>query len=251
MAILKGMERRFASSTWVVAAALAALVVSCTSMSGPPYKASSLRVFATSQVTRLDEPDFTFIAGRLRGEEETVRVLGQRSGQLATECVVVQVAVTAGVKPVLLGADSLRLQFSSGETVEPLTADQVLAAVSLPEDYWKTRRAADSLSPPTRPSLPGDQGVYPAGEAAGVVELIITGIDLAVHRAGAEQYRDQARADVEEKTALLREAPPGTTLDLLLVYLPPPKTSVNLGPVHLILDIGIGGRRVERHLILE
>lgn len=237
--------------TWAFVTAVATLGVSCASVTGPSYNASSLHLFLASQATRLDEPDFTLLAGRLHADEETTRILGPRSGRLARECVVVQVTVSAGGKPIRLSTKSLRLQFSLGEPVEPLTADQVLAAVSLPEEYWKTPPGNAPLKPLERSSLPGDQGTSPYGAEMGFAALIITGFDLAIHHAGAEKYRDQGRADVEQKTALPREAAPGARLDLLLVYLRPPATIAKPGPLRLLVDIDVGGRRVERGLALE
>lgn len=230
---------------------LAVLAGACASMSGGSYRASSLRVFVPSNAARLEQDGVMLLVGRLRNESDVARVLGRRSARLARDAVVLQLSLRSPDRPVRLSPDSLKLVLGSGDELNPLTPGQVLAAVSLPEDYWQAPYRENPLRDPTRLQLPGEPATQTVEGPSALFMLGMVGLDAAILKAGATEYRDQARPDVEDKTSLPREASPGQTLDLLVVFLPPPDTVPREGQLRLRTEIEVSGKRLDAVLVVD
>jgi hypothetical protein len=227
-----------------------AVAASCASMSGGAYRAASLRVFVPVHAARVEEHGVTLLAGRLRDQSEVMRVLGRRSARLARDAAVLQVSVTTATEPVRLQEGSFRLVVAGGEVCGPLTSGQVLAAVSLPEEYWSTPYHAVDIRGPLA-QAPGSPPTQRIEGISALFMLTMVALDAAIFDAGASQYRDQARADVEGKTSLPREVAPGKTLDMLLVFVPQSRPGAEEGALPLHVSLDIGGTRLEKTLVVE
>ena len=228
-----------------------AVAASCASMSGGAYRAASLRVFVPAQAARVEDHGVTLLAGRLRDQSEVIRVLGRRSARLARDAAVLQVSVTTATEPVRLEEGCFRLAVAGGEVCDPLTPGQVLAAVSLPEEYWNTPYHADDIRDPSKAQVPGSPPTQTIEGVSALFMLTLVALDAAIFDAGASQYRDQARADVEDKTSLPREVAPGKTLDMLVVFVPRSGPGAEEGGLPLHVSLDIGGTRLEKTLVVE
>ncbi|MGE5156108.1 MAG: hypothetical protein ACM3JP_01255, partial [Betaproteobacteria bacterium] len=89
------------------------------------------------------------------------------------------------------------------------------------------------------------------GELSAFMALTITSIDAAVVRAGAAQYRREARADVVAKTTVPSEIRPGESHDLLLVFVPASRQGSVPVLLGLHVTFEVAGQRVDRTLALE
>lgn len=179
------------------------------------YRANPLADFLANKQYRVEDPDFMLTVGRL-GRSEILRVLGSKSGPLASSSVVVHMRLTAVSGHIGLNRAGIRL--IAAEDLHPLSSEEVLAAVSLPASIG-------SMPPPTAGPAPGPHsgGPGPTPVLTAITELGIAGLTAALHaiaQSGNTSYWESARADVEEKTMLPREIAPGQTLNLLLVFLP-------------------------------
>lgn len=205
------------------------------------YRAASLGVLSSPVVNTLDEAGFTLVAARLTDEDGVARVLGPRSRRLASAAVVVQLSVTAKEAPVELGAGALRLALPSGEVVEPLAPGRLAALISIPENSpsssgsWRTPSGEVSSQP-----------VDPIFVAAA---LSAVGLEAVVRREGAARYCDEARPDIERKTALPRIAAAGGRLDLLAVFVPT-RQIARSDLLRLLAELSVGPERIERSLTL-
>ncbi len=205
------------------------------------YRAASLGVLSSPVVNTLDEAGFTLVAARLTDEDGVERVLGPRSRRLASAAVVVQLSVTAKDAPVELGAGALRLALPSGEVADQLAPGRLAALISIPENSpsssgsWRTPSGEVSSQP-----------VDPIFVAAA---LSAVGLEAVVRREGAARYRDEARPDIERKTALPRIAAAGGRLDLLAVFVPT-RQIARSEPLRLLAELSVGPRRIERSLTL-
>ena len=197
------------------------------------YRATPLSDFLANKQYRVEDPDFMLTVCRL-GQSEILRVLGPKSGLLASTSVVVQLRLTAVSGRVGLNRGAIRLV--ADEELHPLGSEEILAAVSLP--------ATAAPIPPvnagsTQPGPGPHTGTGPTSVVTAISELGIAGLAAAarlIAQSGNEGYRDAARADVEEKTSLPREVAAGQTLNLLLVFLPksgkpPVECSLSITPL--------------------
>ena len=205
------------------------------------YRAASLAVLSSSTVSTLDEAGFTLVAARLTDEDGVARVLGPRSRRLAGAAVVVQLSVTAKDAPVELGAGALRLALPSGEVVGPLAPGRLAALISIPEDSPSSRGSWQTPS--------GEISSQPIDPIVVVAALSAVGLEAVVRREGAVRYRDEARPDIERKTALPRIAAAGDRLDLLAVFVPTGQIARS-EPLRLLVELSVGPERIERSLTL-
>ena len=205
------------------------------------YRAASLAVLSSSAVNTLDEAGFTLVAARLTDEDGVARVLGPRSRRLAGAAVVVQLSVTAKDAPVELGADALRLALPSEEVVEPLAPGRLAALISIPES---SPSSSGSWQTPS-----GEISSQPIDPIVVVAALSAVGLEAVVRREGAVRYRDEARPDIERKTAMPRVAAAGDRLDLLAVFVPTRQIAES-EPLRLLAELSVGPQRIERSLTL-
>jgi len=231
-----------------LALTLALLVVASQSTAGSPYKAESLRFFTPAAHARVEEPGLTVLVGRLADEGSVARVLGERSRKLANTANILQVSVSSAGPAVVVTRRSFGLRTPSGQRLEPLSPQQVLAAVSLPESYWDRDRQRDNFQTPNEtvesqlPSeRPADRDLGLGGSAGAFFALGVTGIDAAIEKAGAKRYREAARTDVLQKTELDHTLAADQTLDLLVVFVPsdgklPPST-----PLEVTVELQVDG----------
>jgi len=180
------------------------------------YRADSLANFLANKQYRVEDPDFHLTVGRL-DKDGVVRVLGAKSALLAASGAVVQMRLTAISGSVGLKRAAIRLR--ADEDLAPLSSEEVLAAVSLSASPGAGLPVTSSPGggPHTGTGATGSTGL------TAIAQLGIAGLAIAaraIAQSGNEDYRDSARADVEEKTALPREVEAGQTADLLLVFLP-------------------------------
>lgn len=226
----------------VVCAVLVVLAsAACQSMSGGPYKAKSLQLFTPERFARLSDAGVTLLVGRLTEESAVVRVLGDRSRKLAAMATILQVSVSSGAQEIEMSRRSFTLRLPSGETLAPMLPHQVLAAVSLPAEYW-----AQAPNPPLerRSSLSGkpvEDTLELSGEETAFLALGATAIDLAIGKAGAEKYREAARIDVEQKTTLDRTIATGETAGFLVVFAPPDGKIQPATPLEITVELEVDG----------
>lgn len=226
----------------VCIAVLVAFVGQCSSTG--PYKAQPLSVFTPPRAARIDGPGFVILAGRLADEGAAVRVLGERSRKLASVANIVQVSVASTKAFLRLSADSLALRLPSGELLPPLSPHQVLAAVSVPLDYWER---PERLRPAPTP-LPGNakvDGSGPSWEVGGVgafVLLGIAGLSSESAKSDARWYKKGASADVVEKTTATRTVGPGKKANFLVVFLPPEGKVHDDTPFDVVFDLRVDGK---------
>ena len=107
------------------------------------YRANPLADFLANKQYRVEDPDFMLTVGRL-GRSEILRVLGSKSGPLASSSVVVHMRLTAVSGHIGLNRAGIRL--IAAEDLHPLSSEEVLAAVSLPASIG-------SMPPPTAVAL--------------------------------------------------------------------------------------------------
>jgi len=205
------------------------------------YRAASLAVLSSSTVNTLDEAGFTLVAARLTDEDGVARVLGPRSRRLASAAVVVQLSLTAKDAPVELGAGALRLALPSGEVVDPLAPGRLAALISIPEE---SPTSSGSWQTPS-----GEVSSQPVDPIVVAAALSAVGLEAVVRREGAVRYRDEARPDIERKTALPRIAAAGDRLDLLAVFVPS-RQIASSEPLQLRAELSVGPQRIERSLTL-
>src|SRR5215813_7924078 len=96
------------------------------------YRADPLADFLAKKQYRLEDPDFVLTVGRL-GKSEILRVLGPKSGPLASSAVVVQMRLTAISGRIGVNRRAIRLV--AEQEHYPLSSDEVLAAVSDPASF--------------------------------------------------------------------------------------------------------------------
>jgi hypothetical protein len=169
--------------------------------------------------------------GRL-GKREILRVLGPKSGPLASSSAVVQLRLTAVSGQIGVNRRGIRLV--ADQELHPLSSEEVLAAVSVPASLGS---AALPVTAQPGPGPHGGTGLTPGLTA--ITELGMAGLAAAVRaiaQSGSTAYWESARADVEEKTMLPREVAPGQTLNLVLVFLPksgepPVECSLSITPL--------------------
>jgi hypothetical protein len=217
-------RRRVAhGGAWVLVVS-AVLGLACSS--ARTYRADPLADFLANKQYRVEDPDFVLTAGRL-GKSEILRVLGPKSGLLASSSVVVQMRLTAISGSVALNRESIRLV--ADQDLYPRSSEEILAAVSLPANV-------PAIPPVNSGTGPGPRTGGATSGLTAISELGISGLAAAaraIAQSGGEGYREAARADVEEKTMLPREVSPGQTLNLLLVFLP----KSGLPPVECTLSV--------------
>ncbi|HOC41610.1 MAG TPA: hypothetical protein PKJ99_01225 [Thermoanaerobaculales bacterium] len=206
------------------------------------YRAASLAVLSSSAVNALDEAGFTLVAARLTDEDGVARVLGPRSRRLASAAVVVQLSLTAKDAPVELGAGALRLALSSGEVIDPLAPGRLAALISIPEE---SPSSSGSWQTPS-----GEVSSQPVDPIVVAAALSAVGLAAVVRREGAVRYCDEARPDIERKTALPRIAAAGDRFDLLAVFVPTRQIAES-EPLRLLAELSVGPRRIERSLTLS
>jgi hypothetical protein len=178
------------------------------------YRADPLADFLAKKQYRVEDPDFMLTVGRL-GKSEILRVLGPKSGPLASSSVVVQMRLTAVSRQIGVNRRGIRLV--ADEDLHPLGSEEVLAAVSVPANFGSAALPVTS-QPGASPHSPGATGALTA-----ITELGFAGIAAAaraIAQSGNKGYWESARSDVEDKTMLPREIAPGETLNLVLVFLP-------------------------------
>jgi hypothetical protein len=205
------------------------------------YRAASLGVLSSSVVNTLDETGFALVAARLTDEDGVARVLGPRSRRLASAAVVVQLSVTAKDAPVELRAGALRLALPSGEVIDPLAPGRLAALISIPEESLSS---SGSWRTPS-----GEVSSQPVDPIVVAAALSAVGLEAVVRREGAARYCDEAKPDIERKTALPRIAATGGRLDLLAVFVPT-RQIARSEPLRLLAELSVGPRRIERSLTL-
>ncbi len=195
------------------------------------YRADPLADFLANKQYRVEDPDFMLTVGRL-GKSEVLRVLGPKSGPLASSSVVVQMRLTAISGRI--GVDRRGIRLVADEEIHPLGSEEVLAAVSTPANLGSA-----ALPVTAQPGAGPRTGSGLTSGLTAITELGFAGIAAAARAialSGNKGYWESARADVEEKTLLPREVAPGETLNLLLVFLPksgklPVECSLSITPV--------------------
>ncbi|HEY1252846.1 MAG TPA: hypothetical protein VGH97_16825 [Thermoanaerobaculia bacterium] len=206
-------RRRVAhGGAWVLVLS-AALGLGCSS--ARTYRADPLADFLAKKQYRLEDADFMLTVGRL-GKSEIVRVLGKKSGPLASSAVVVQMRLTA--LSGRIGVNRREIRLVADEDYYPLSSEEVLAAVSAPANFGTA-----ALPVTSQPGAGPRTGTGLTGGLTAITELGFAGLAAAARAmalSGNKGYWESARADVEEKTLLPREVAPGETLNLLLVFLP-------------------------------
>jgi hypothetical protein len=222
-------RRRVAhGGAWFLVAS-AVLGLGCSS--ARTYRADPLGDFLANKQYRVEDPDFMLTVGRL-GKSEILRVLGPKSGPLASSSVVVQMRLTAVSGRIGLNRRGIRLV--ADEDLHPLGSEEVLAAVSDPASFGSA-----ALPVTAQPGAGPRTGSGLTSGLTAITELGIAGLAAAARAialSGNKGYWESARADVEEKTQLPREVAPGETLNLVLVFLPksgklPVECSLSLTPV--------------------
>ena len=213
---------------WVLVLS-AALGLGCSA--ARTYRADPLADFLAKKQYRLEDRDFMLTVGRL-GKSEILRVLGPKSGPLASSSVVVQIRLTAVSGQIGLNRRGILLV--ADQELHPLGSDEVLAAVSDPANL------GSAALPVTNPNSPGPHtGTGLTAGVTAISELGLAGLAAAARAialSGNRGYWESARADVEEKTQLPREVAPGETLNLVLVFLPksgkpPVECSLSITPL--------------------
>jgi hypothetical protein len=208
---------------------LLALAPGCSSTR--TYRADPLSDFLAKKQYRLEDPDFVLTVGRL-GKSESVRVLGPKSGPLASSAVVVHLRLTAVSGRVGLNRRGILLV--ADQELHPLSSDEVLAAVTDIANF------GSAALPVTSQPNPGPHtGTGLTSGVTAITELGVAGIAAAARAialSGSKGYWESARADVEEKTLLPREVSAGETLNLVLVFLPksgkpPSECSLSITPL--------------------
>ena len=226
-----------------LAVLLAVLAAACQSMSGTPYKAEGLRLFTPAEFARVDEPGLTLLIGPLVDESSVVRFLGDRSRKLATIANILQVSLSSAAPGVELSRQSFSLRIPSGDQLAPLLPHQVLAAVSLPNDYWaQDRRPQPAVTPPPSEGPGGQSSQYTVtGTESSLFALSAVALGSVVENAGAKQYREAARLDVVQKTTLDRTLAANQTVDLLLVFVPPNGKISPSTPLEIAVELEVDG----------
>ena len=201
-------------------ASLALALVGCQSMSGTPYRANSVQLFTPERLARVSDSGVTLLVGRLTEESAVVRVLGDRSRKLAAMANILQVNVSSETHEIEMSRQSFRLRLPSGEMLAPLLPHQVLAAVSLPAEYWTQAPSPPLERRTTLSGTPVEDAMQLSGSETAFLGAAATAIDLAIEKAGAKKYREAARADVEQKTTLDRTIAARETASFLVAFAP-------------------------------
>jgi hypothetical protein len=226
---LPNTRRRAAhGGSWVLIVS-AVLGLACSS--ARTYRADPLADFLSNKQYRVEDPDFMLTVGRL-GRSEILRVLGPKSGPLASSSVVVQMRLTAVSGHIGVNRRGIRLV--ADQDLHPLGSEEVLAAVSDPANFGSA-----ALPVTAQPGAGPRTGSGLTSGLTAITELGFAGIAAAARAialSGNKGYWESARADVEEKTMLPREVAPGETLNLVLVFLPksgklPVECSLSITPL--------------------
>jgi len=217
-------------------------------MSGTAYKVESLRLFTPTEFASIDEPQFTLLIGRLADEGAVVRVLGDRSRKLAAFANILQVSISSGTSNIRLSPESFTLRVPAGEQAALLSPQKVLAAVSLPHDYWAKEHQVTVPAPNPPPSKGYSEPVGFTGPEAAILALSATGLELAIEKAGARQYRETARSDVIQKATIVPTLAANQTVDFLLAFVVPGGKIPSSVPLEVQIDLEVDGVRCVRRV---
>jgi hypothetical protein len=220
LSLLRACDRR--AVAWILPLSLSAALLGegCASMKG--YHAEPLPDTPVEKTQRTGDPDVELSIKKL-SPQAVLRVLGAQAEWLARRATVLDVGISAGPFPVPVSQDSFRLRLPGGEA-QPLETKWVLATMHLPKTgtgrgssgsgggssgsgNWPPEGAIDIKSP--------EEAVFWLGLIPPIA--LANAISQAL-RESKETYAERVTADVRAKTILPRIVEPGTSVELLLVF---------------------------------
>jgi hypothetical protein len=200
------------------------------------YHAEPLAGVSVEDAQHAGNPDVELWVTRLP-PDAALRVLRLKAEWLTRRATILEVRISAGPSPVPVSRDSFRLRVPNGTEELPLETKWLLAAMLLPKTGagGGSRRSGGGSSGPGGGSS-GSEKWPPEGAidiespeeaiiylGLQIVPLAAAYVSRALSQAcevSKESYVEEATADVRAKTMLPRVVEPGTSVGLLLVFVP-------------------------------